>query len=149
MNIIYPTDYLPTPNKEQMRLIESFVRDMENFLGVKRTEISLSQMWEETRPDLAEGIDLPEYLKTVRQELMSLVQSRMLTLDRLQHYPTTRMLVNFWTTSYKAIGDVLARHPSFIGHSAGDGGAPTYPHADVPSTDGPQGPSGFGKTRGA
>lgn len=52
---------------EQMTLIESFVQDMEKFLGVKRTEVSLAQLWQKTRPNSAAGIDLPEYLKTVRQ----------------------------------------------------------------------------------
>ncbi|TGO30773.1 hypothetical protein BPAE_0003g00570 [Botrytis paeoniae] len=36
--IIYPLDYLPTLNKAQMNLIDSFVRDLEELLGVNKTE---------------------------------------------------------------------------------------------------------------
>lgn len=48
-----------------MKLVDSFVQDLESFLGVQRTKVSLADMWRHSRPDSAEGIELSEYLETV------------------------------------------------------------------------------------
>lgn len=48
-----------------MKLVESFIQNLEVYLGVRRTEISLADMWRDSRPDSAEGIELSEYLETV------------------------------------------------------------------------------------
>ena len=48
-----------------MKLVDSFVQDLESFLGVQRTKISLAAMWRPSRPDSAKGIELSEYLETV------------------------------------------------------------------------------------
>ncbi len=76
--ILYPTDYLPTQNVAQTRLIESFIENLESLLGIKRTEISLADMWRESKPDLVEETDLAEYLKTVFPPLPSEHRIRML-----------------------------------------------------------------------
>ncbi|TGO51362.1 hypothetical protein BOTNAR_0359g00120 [Botryotinia narcissicola] len=62
--ILYPLDYLPTSNKAQMDFIDSFVRDLEGFLGVRKTEISLAEMWRNSSPKSAENIELSDYLET-------------------------------------------------------------------------------------
>ncbi|KAK4154628.1 hypothetical protein C8A00DRAFT_32585 [Chaetomidium leptoderma] len=66
IGILYPTDYLPTQNGGQTRLINSFVEDLEGLLGIKRTEISLADMWRESKPDSVKETNLAEYLKTAR-----------------------------------------------------------------------------------
>ncbi|TGO08218.1 hypothetical protein BTUL_0220g00080 [Botrytis tulipae] len=62
--IIYPLDYFPTSNKAQMDLIDSFVRDLEVFFGVRKIEISLAEMWRDDFPKSAENIELSDYLET-------------------------------------------------------------------------------------
>ncbi|KAH6974099.1 amidase signature domain-containing protein [Ilyonectria sp. MPI-CAGE-AT-0026] len=64
--ILYPLDYLPTSNAPQMRLIDSFVEDLEHVLGTKRTPISLAELWKKSPPDSVVDKDLSEYLKTAR-----------------------------------------------------------------------------------
>ncbi len=66
MEILYPSDYLPTPNAAQTSLIDKFVTGLENALHVKRTKISLAEMWKHDSPDGLEHADIAEYLKTVR-----------------------------------------------------------------------------------
>jgi hypothetical protein len=48
-----------------MKLIDSFVEDLEGFLGVKKISISLAEMWRNNCPDSAKGIELSEYVETV------------------------------------------------------------------------------------
>jgi hypothetical protein len=64
--ILYPKDYLPTTNAAQTEVIESFVRDLEAELGVKRTEVSLAEEWKKSRPVDVKEDDVAEYLKEVR-----------------------------------------------------------------------------------
>jgi len=47
-----------------MKLIDSFVEDLEGFLGVQRTNISLADMWRRSCPDSTKGIELSNYLAT-------------------------------------------------------------------------------------
>jgi hypothetical protein len=65
VKILYPSDYLPTPNAAQTRLIDKFVSGLESALHVTRTEISLAELWKEDCPDGAEHTDIAEYLKFV------------------------------------------------------------------------------------
>ncbi|KAF7887327.1 hypothetical protein EAF00_009621 [Botryotinia globosa] len=62
--IIYLLDYFPASNKAQMDLIDSFVRDLEGFLGVRKIEVSLAEMWRDDFPKSAENIELSDYLET-------------------------------------------------------------------------------------
>lgn len=48
-----------------MRVIDSFVGDLESFLGTKRTVISLADMWRDSCPVSAKEKNLADYLKTV------------------------------------------------------------------------------------
>ncbi|KAK5657950.1 hypothetical protein OQA88_2502 [Cercophora sp. LCS_1] len=50
-SVLYPIGYLPAQSENQMRLIDSFVEDLED-------------MWRKTKPDSVEEADLAEYLKT-------------------------------------------------------------------------------------
>lgn len=50
LKLIYPTDWLPTKDSEQMAMIDEFVDIVEKSLGVTRTEISLSKEWALTAP---------------------------------------------------------------------------------------------------
>lgn len=59
VNILYPLDYLPTPNAAQSRLIDKFVEALESALQVS----SLAGLWKEDCPDGPEHADIAEYLK--------------------------------------------------------------------------------------
>ena len=65
VKILYPSDYLPTPNAAQIGLIEKFTSGLESALQVARTGISLTQMWKEDCPDGAAHSDIAAYLETV------------------------------------------------------------------------------------
>jgi hypothetical protein len=58
-------DYLPTSNAAQTKLIDSFVQDLEQHLGVERTVISLADIWRKTAPESAKEIELRDYMTTV------------------------------------------------------------------------------------
>ncbi|PVH72140.1 amidase [Cadophora sp. DSE1049] len=64
IKILYPADYLPTVNEAQTRLIDKFVAGLESALRVKRTDISLAELWKKDIPDGSEHSDIAEYLKT-------------------------------------------------------------------------------------
>jgi hypothetical protein len=44
-------------------MVESFIKAVESFLGVKRTEVSFRERWQQSPPQEAEGKCLEEYLK--------------------------------------------------------------------------------------
>ncbi|KAK7418468.1 hypothetical protein QQX98_003960 [Neonectria punicea] len=64
IKILYPHDYLPTPNADQTRVIDQFVSGLETALNVKRTGISIAQRWKEDAPDGQEHNDIAKYLDT-------------------------------------------------------------------------------------
>ncbi|KAM0467068.1 hypothetical protein ACHAPV_000582 [Trichoderma viride] len=49
--LIYLTDYWPINHEESQRVMESFVKRVESFLGVNRTNINLANTWKRTRPE--------------------------------------------------------------------------------------------------
>lgn len=49
--LVYLTDYWTVENKESQTVFETFITHMEDFLDLKRTEISLSDTWKATRPE--------------------------------------------------------------------------------------------------
>ncbi|KAH8753093.1 amidase [Diaporthe sp. PMI_573] len=84
--ILYPTDYLPTNNAEQMKIIDAFVSDLEAFLGVKRTPISLAEEWRKTGAETPETADLSKYLETAAT---------------LPYYKDAIEIVKEWTDKYR------------------------------------------------
>ncbi|WEW58185.1 amidase [Emydomyces testavorans] len=63
VKILYPKDYLPTPNAAQSSLIDRFVEGLETALRVRREEISLAELWKQDCPDGQDHSDIAEYLK--------------------------------------------------------------------------------------
>ncbi|KAK5282570.1 hypothetical protein LTR20_003380 [Exophiala xenobiotica] len=63
VKILYPKDYLPTPNAAQSILSDKFVKGLESALQVKREEISLAELWKRDCPDGPDHADIAEYLK--------------------------------------------------------------------------------------
>lgn len=63
--ILYPKDFFPHSNKNQQAMVEEFVRVLENFLGVKRTEFSFADRWDKCPPAAAKGKPIKEYLARV------------------------------------------------------------------------------------
>lgn len=49
-HIIYPLDYLPVENTDQMQLIDKFVEDMRAALPAKVTKFSIREAWKLSRP---------------------------------------------------------------------------------------------------
>ncbi|KAJ2980269.1 hypothetical protein NQ176_g2746 [Zarea fungicola] len=64
IKLLYPSDYLPTPNPAQTRLIDKFVTGLESALQISRTNVSLADLWKRDCPDGAEHEDIAEYLET-------------------------------------------------------------------------------------
>jgi hypothetical protein len=48
--IVYPADYLPVGNTDQMRVFDGFVDDLAKFLDVIPERISIADHWKETAP---------------------------------------------------------------------------------------------------
>ncbi|KAI1819342.1 amidase [Xylaria intraflava] len=62
--ILYPKDYLPTPHAGQTAVIEEFVTALETSLDVKRSSVSIAELWKEHLPDGPEHDDISKYLET-------------------------------------------------------------------------------------
>jgi len=48
--LLYPLDFFPQADAEQEAMSEAFITVLENFLGVKRTPISIINTWESNPP---------------------------------------------------------------------------------------------------
>lgn len=61
MTLICPSDYWPVQDEASQEVFETFIVRVENFLGIKRTNIHLADTWEKHRPN---GVDesLSEYM---------------------------------------------------------------------------------------
>ena len=70
VKILYPLDYLPTPNKAQSRLMDNFVEGLESAMRAHREEISLAALWKGDCPDGPENQDIAEYLSLVCFDLV-------------------------------------------------------------------------------
>ena len=91
-------DYLPTPNAEQSRLIDIFVKGLESALDTTRTEISLAEMWKKSLPDGPEHNDIAEYLELVCLRRLSDTKV-LLKLYRLEAILITTTHIMIWLTS--------------------------------------------------
>ncbi|KAK3941866.1 putative amidotransferase subunit A [Diplogelasinospora grovesii] len=62
--LLYPTDYWPAKDGPSQEVFEAFILRLEKHLGLKRTEISLEEIWQQHRP---EGVteSLSEYLEHI------------------------------------------------------------------------------------
>lgn len=49
-----------------MEIIDDFVVNLEDFLGVSRTPISLAEEWQKTGAERPETANISKYLETVR-----------------------------------------------------------------------------------
>ncbi|KAF4764335.1 hypothetical protein HAV15_000346 [Penicillium sp. str.  len=63
VKILYPSDYLPTPNPAQTQVVDKFFSGLESALGINRTEISLAELWEKHCPDGEQHRDIATYLE--------------------------------------------------------------------------------------
>ncbi len=50
-------------NKDQLKIIDDFITDLENSLGVKHKKVSFSEVWASNPPLEAKGESLHEYMK--------------------------------------------------------------------------------------
>ncbi|KAI1121395.1 putative amidase [Nemania abortiva] len=61
--ILYPTDFFPMANSEQQELVERFVSDLESYLGVPVTRMSIADRWEKRPPVEAAGKTIQEFIE--------------------------------------------------------------------------------------
>jgi len=52
-------------NKDQLKIIDNFVADLEKSLGVKHKRVSFNEVWDSDPPEEAKGESLQEYMKDV------------------------------------------------------------------------------------
>lgn len=62
--LIYPTDYFPLSPPEAQAPISAFIAKLENFLQVRKSEISFAERWARTA-SFAGGVGISDYLETV------------------------------------------------------------------------------------
>ena len=118
--ILYPKDYLPTINAAQTEVIDSFVKDLENELGIARTEISLAEEWKKSRPASVQESDVNEYLKEVSKILCKIYcQTNGSTRPGL--FLTTKSHTSSLQNSETVTRRSSTKHRSYIEHYGGDG----------------------------
>ncbi|KAI1366286.1 putative amidase [Xylaria arbuscula] len=61
--LLYPLDFFPQENTEQQAMTEAFIAIVEDYLGVKRTPISITDTWASNPPQEAGSKTLQEYLE--------------------------------------------------------------------------------------
>lgn len=59
---MYPEDWFALASNGTLAVVEPFVQELEAFLGVQRTSINTSALWDETS---GIGIPIATYLNTV------------------------------------------------------------------------------------
>lgn len=67
--ILSPHDFWHIDDKAQQELVESFVADLKSTHGVKKTEVSIEDLWKENTHKEAGISDIKEYLKDVSPSL--------------------------------------------------------------------------------
>jgi hypothetical protein len=111
VRILYPSDYLPTPNAVQSALIDKFVEILESALQVStRTKISLLELWKEQCPDGPKNADIAEYLKLVYHPINPLELS--LNVPRQEAILTTETHTTTCLTSEMTTPRNMENHPS-------------------------------------
>ncbi|KAF2108478.1 amidase signature domain-containing protein [Lophiotrema nucula] len=64
--IVYALDYMNLiGNKEQMKVIDAYVADLETSLGIRHQRLSFNEVWVTNPPVEANGASLQEYMKDV------------------------------------------------------------------------------------
>ncbi len=119
VKILYPSDYLPTPNAAQSALIDKFVESLESALQVTRTKISLAELWKEQCLDGPKNADIVEYLKLVYHPVNPLELS--LNFPRQEVILTTEMRTTTCLTSEMTTPRNMESHPSRTGPCNGNG----------------------------
>lgn len=71
---IYPTDFFPLPDPSHQQLVDEFVGKLEDHLGMRKTEICLAQLWQDSPPSEPSAADetLQDYMKKVSSLLCPL-----------------------------------------------------------------------------
>ena len=86
--IIYPTDFFPHSNARQQAMVEEFISVLETFLGIKRTEVSIVEAWNEAPPKEAEGRSIKDYLARVSLNCYAELYGRLIASECvLAHVP--------------------------------------------------------------
>jgi len=63
--IVYPLDYLPVGNTDQMRVFDEFVDEMAEYLGVKPEKVSIADTWEQHPPVIERSV--LKYMENVQE----------------------------------------------------------------------------------
>ncbi|KAJ5726210.1 uncharacterized protein N7483_007567 [Penicillium malachiteum] len=63
--IIYPADFLPYGDSKMQAIVDEFVKNLECYLGVERSVISIAERWLQCPPIQANGRPIPKFLEKV------------------------------------------------------------------------------------
>ena len=109
--IVFPSDYLPVKDPEQMLLINKAIDDMTNcFGGIPIETVSFEGLWTTTTPPEAAGLSLKEYLKDVRALIPENWSRLIFTRLALMDFCTISTTV--MTNSANHIAQRLGKSPS-------------------------------------
>nr|OQO26120.1 hypothetical protein B0A51_04514 [Rachicladosporium sp. CCFEE 5018] len=65
ITLLYPSDFWPVENAQQMELVSKFIADFEEAHNVKIQPISIAHKWHATKPAQADTLSLQDYLDDV------------------------------------------------------------------------------------
>jgi len=65
--ILWPTDFLPVANAEQMRALGDFATDLSKYLGVEPQTLNLADTWDKSTPTEAHGKAMHQYLENAQE----------------------------------------------------------------------------------
>lgn len=87
--IIYPVDFFPLTDPNHQQLVEEFVHKLEGYMGVRRTEVGLAQLWQDKPPHglFTGGESLQDYMKEVSVFCPSRLVYRGSTDSPVRHRP--------------------------------------------------------------
>lgn len=63
--VLYPLDYLPVDNLDQMRSIDDFSEDLASWLSTSVQKICIAEEWKHSPPEAAKNMELEDYLSNV------------------------------------------------------------------------------------
>lgn len=63
--LLYPVDLAAASSKEYKELMKEFITAMENYAGIKTQPINITDLWNGSPPDEADGQAMQDFMKDV------------------------------------------------------------------------------------
>jgi len=102
---LYPEEFLPATHAESHAVFESFIADLEVFLGFKRTSINLEEIWQKTKP-VQTDLSLGDYFEHVFEWAANPDQWRNLLKPFLDEYENTPGQAPYLPPRYSSRGNI-------------------------------------------